>query len=80
MPESYRSQVFACDRKGTPIPDTCKIGLWVIKAVLAQHRNIHQFFIQTDPRGTALYIIDPEKERPGMKIDCCYSMIGIGVY
>jgi hypothetical protein len=37
-------------------------------------------YIQTDPRGCALYIIPRDKIRDGLTVENCYSSIGIAVY
>jgi hypothetical protein len=55
-----------------------------LKAIVAPFKHKLTYYLQTDPRGAALYIIPFARlRRYGeklSKVDCCYSQVGLCVY
>jgi hypothetical protein len=54
-----------------------------LKAIVAPHSRKVTYFLQTDPRGCALYIVpkkDYKKYGHNRSLDCVYSSVGIAVY
>lgn len=68
----------------TPIPDRELGAIRRLNAIVRPFRRKLFYFLQTDPRGAALYIIPYSRLRKYGKtkaqVDCCYSSVGICVY
>lgn len=60
-----------------PIPDRERGAMKRLNKIMEKYSHL-TYFIQTDPRGAALYIIPRASITEGMKglIDCYYSSIG----
>lgn len=75
--------VFECHRRGPirtrfPIRDMETAALRKLAGIMASKPALLSY-VQTDPRGVALYILEPKHIIPGYTIDSCYSN-GICVY
>jgi hypothetical protein len=69
--------VFECHRRGPtrtrlPIRDLETAALRKLDAIMATRPHLVSY-VQTDPRGAALYIIEKERLTPTLSIDCQYS-------
>jgi hypothetical protein len=63
----------------TPIPDREKGAHKRLGAILAKYPHL-QSFIQTDPRGCALYILRKADVPQGEDVNCIYNSRGIAVF
>ena len=75
--------VIQCLRRGTvrtrlPIRDMETFVIRKLDGIMATRPHL-TYYIQSDPRGAALYIIEKEKLDPALSIDCQYNR-GICVY
>ena len=69
--------VFECHRRGPtrtrlPIPDLETAALRKLDLIMSTRPHLVSF-VQTDPRGAALYIIEKERLDPTISIDCQYN-------
>ena len=62
----------------TAVPDRETGARRRLAAVMAQHPTLAAY-VQTDPRGCALYILRPGDVPAGTDAECCYSR-GVAVY
>jgi hypothetical protein len=58
-----------------------------LNAIMARHSRRCTYYLQTDPRGCALYVVPlanlrAYRKRTGREtgLDCCYNSVGIAVY
>ena len=67
-----------------PTADKEKGAIKRLEAIIKPFRRKLFYYLQTDPRGAALYIVPYSQLRRYKKskaqIDCCYSSVGICVY
>lgn len=61
-----------------PVPDRERGALKRLAAIVATVPGL-SYYIQTDPRGCALYIIRPGDVGEGQSVESCYSR-GVAVY
>lgn len=61
-----------CGNHSWPIPDREKGALKRLGTIMRSHSNLRQY-VQTDPRGCALYILRAEDIREGENIESIYT-------
>lgn len=72
---------FWCSPYGVPmrpIPDREAGALKRLQAIMANYPTL-SYYVQTDPRGAALFILRPGDVPAGKDVDACYNN-GIAVY
>lgn len=75
----YRGVLGAtCHTSRTPLPDRERGARARLAKIMAKYPSL-QTFIQSDPRGCALYVLRPGDVREGLTADCCYNN-GIAVH
>ncbi len=68
----------AVSGRRTAVPDRETGARRRLAAVMAQHPTLAAY-VQTDPRGCALYVLRPGDVPEGADAECCYSR-GVAVY
>lgn len=68
-----------CRAYWSPIPDREAGAKRRLAKILKSYPGL-QAYIQTDPRGAALYIYRAADLKAGNTIDSCYSSIGVAVF
>jgi hypothetical protein len=63
----------------TPIADRERGAMRRLDALMGKYPDL-AYYVQTDPRGAALWIYRRDALRDGQQIDCCYSSIGCAIY
>lgn len=61
------------------VPDREKGALKRLSTIMARYPDLRAY-VQTDPRGAALYIYRADALRDGQEIYCCYSSVGTAIY
>lgn len=63
-----------------PVADRKKGALRRLDTIMARYPELSAY-VQTDPRGAALYVYNKASPSLAMStIDCCYSSIGTAIY